>query len=100
MVTIKIDEDTLLEMLLNRVKYWESNKDVVDLYSEYYKNLIDFEYFEDAELDINCIVDNDCINYLTTISKEDFKEYCIENETDERIEAFNKDKDLYLIRTY
>lgn len=100
MITIKIDEDTLLEMLLDRVKYWESNKDVVDLYNEYYENLIDSGCFENTELDINYIVDNDCINYLTVISKEDFKDYNIEDETDERIEAFNKDKDLYLIRTY
>lgn len=100
MITIKIDEDTLLEMLLDRVEYWKSDKDIVDLYSEYYKNLIYSGCFEDTELDINYIVDNDCINYLTTISEEDFKDYNIEDETDERIEAFNKDKDLYLIRTY
>lgn len=100
MVTIKIDEDTLLEMLLDRVEYWESNKDVTDLYREYYENLINSDCFEGIELDINYIVDNDYINYLTTISKEDFKDYYIEDETDERIEAFNKDKDLYLIRTY
>ena len=87
-------------MLLDRVEYWESNKDIVDLYSEYYENLIYSGCFEDTELDINYIVDNDCINYLTTISKEDFKDYYIEDETDKRIEAFNKDNNLYLIRTY
>ena len=100
MVTIKIDEDTLLEMLLDRVEYWTSNEDVIELYSEYYKDLIYSEYFEDTELDINYIVDNDYINYFTTISKDDFKDYDIEDETDERIVTFNEDKDLYLIRTY
>lgn len=100
MITIKINEDTLLEMLLDRVEYWTSDEDVVDLYGEYYKDLIDCGCFEDTELDINYIVDNDYINYLTTISKEDFEDYNIEDETNERIVASNKDKDLYLIRTY
>ena len=100
MITIKIDEDTLLEMLLDRVEYWTSDEDVVDLYSEYYRDLIYSGCFEDTELDINYIVDNDYINYLTTINKEDFKNYNIEDKTDEKIVAFNEDKDLYLIRTY
>ena len=46
------------------------------------------------------VVDNDYINYLATISKEDFEQYNIEDETDDKIVAFNKEKDLYLIRTY
>lgn len=100
MITIKINEDILLEMLLDRVEYWTNDEDVVDLYSEYYKDLIDCGYFENTELDINYIVDNDYMNYLTTISKEDFEDYNVEDETDERIVASDKDKDLYLIRTY
>lgn len=100
MITVKIDEDTFLEMLLDRVEYWTSDEDVIDLYSEYYEDLIYSGCFEGAELNIDYIVDNDYINYFTTISKEDFEDYNIEDETDERIVAYNKDKDLYLIRTY
>ena len=100
MITIKINEDTLLGMLLDRVEFWTIDKDIVDLYSEYYRDLIYSGCFEDNELDIKYIVDNDYINYFTTINKEDFKNYNIKDKTDEKIVAFNEDKDLYLIRTY
>lgn len=46
------------------------------------------------------IVDNDYVNNLTTISKEDFEEYNIKDETDDMIVALNKAADLYLIRTW
>lgn len=99
MITVKIDEGTLLEMLLDRVEYWTSDEEVINLYRDYYERLIDFGCFEGCELDIMVIVDNDYINYLTTISKEDFEDYNIEDETDDRIEASNEEEDLYLIRT-
>lgn len=100
MITVKIDEDTLLEMLLNRVEFWTKDEDVIDLYEDYYKKLVDCECFEGCELDIKNIVDNDYINNLTTISKEDFGQWDIESEVDDSIVAFNEEKDLYLIRTY
>ena len=46
------------------------------------------------------IVDNDYTNYLATISKEDFEQCGIESEMDDKVVAFNEEKDLYLIRTY
>lgn len=100
MVTVKIDEDTLLEMLLDRLKYWTSDNSVIKLYIDYYKGLIYSRCFEGCTLDIMNIVDNDYINNLTTISKEDFEQWGIESEIDDKIVAFNEEKDLYLIRTY
>lgn len=100
MVTIKIDESILLEMLLDRVEFWTSNETVIDLYRDYYGRLINSGYFDGCELDILSIVDNDYVNNLTTISKEDFEYWDIESEKSDCIEAFNEEKDLYLIRTY
>lgn len=100
MITIKINEDKLLEMLLDRLEFWTSDESVINLYRNYYENLIDWGCFEGCTLDIMSIVDNDYCNYLTTISKEDFEQWSIESEMDDKIVAFNEEEDLYLIRTY
>ena len=100
MVIVTIDEDTLLEMLLDRLEYWTSDEDVIALYRNYYKKLIDCGCFEGCKLDIMNVVDNDYINNLITISKEDFEQWSIESEIDDKIVAFNEEKDLYLIQTY
>ena len=100
MVTVTIDEDTLLEMLLDRVEYWTSDESVINLYRDYYEGLIDCGCFEGCTLDIMSIVDNDYTNNLATINKEDFEQWNIEDELDDKVAAFNEEKDLYLIRTY
>ena len=100
MITIKIDEDKLLEMLLDRVEYWTSDENVIALYRNYYEMLIDSGCFEGCAIDIMSIVDNDYINNLAYISKEDFEQWNIENELDDKVVAFNEEKDLYLIKTY
>lgn len=100
MITVTIDEDTLLEMLLDRVEYWTSDESIINLYRDYYEGLVYSGCFEDCTLDIMSIVDNDYINKLAYISKEDFEQWNIESETDDKIVAFNKEEDLYLIQTY
>ena len=100
MVTVTVDEDTLLEMLLDRLEFWTSDEDVINLYRDYYENLIVSGCFEGCTLDIMSVVDNDYCNNLATISKEDFEQWGIESEIDDKIVAFNEEEDLYLIRTY
>lgn len=100
MITVKIDKDKLLEMLLDRLKYWTSNESVINLYRDYYEGLVYAGCFEGCTLDIMNIVDNDYINYLTTIEKEDFEQWNIESEMDDKIVAFNEEQNLYLVRTY
>ena len=100
MVTVTVDEDTLLEILLDRVEYWTSDEDVINLYRNYYEGLVYSGCFEGCNLDIMSIVDNDYINNLTTISKEDFEQWGIESEEDDKIVAFNEEQNLYLVRTY
>ena len=100
MVTVTINEDTLLEMLLDRLRFWTDDESVINLYRDYYEGLVYSGCFEGCNLDIMSIVDNDYINYLATISKEDFEQWGIESEVDDKIVAFNEEKDLYLIKTY
>ena len=100
MITIKIDEDKLLEMLVDRVKYWTSDENVINLYRNYYEMLIDFGCFEGCKLDIMSIVDNDYTNNLIVINKEDFEDWGVESFEDDKIEASNKEQNLYLARTY
>ncbi len=111
MVTVKIDDDDLLEMLVNRLDYWTDDRDIKDLYSKMYEHLIDGGCFEGAELDISVIVDNDYINYCTIIddSDENYKkliELYHNNEYDVScndvgcsfIEAVSDDEKLILVR--
>lgn len=100
MVTVTVNEDTLLEMLLDRLEFWTSDEDVINLYRDYYEGLVYSGCFEGCNLDIMMVVDNDYCNNLATISKEDFEQWGIESEIDDKIVAFNEKEDLYLIRTY
>ena len=100
MITIKIDEDKLLEILVDRVKYWTSDENVIALYRNYYEKLIDYGCFEGRELDIMSVVDNDYTNNLIVLNKEDFEDWGVESLEDDKIEAFNKEQNLYLVRTY
>ena len=100
MITVTVDENKLLEMLLDRLRFWTSDESVVKLYMDYYEGLVYSGCFEGCNLDIIIIVDNDYVNDLAVISKEDFEQWGIESEVDDKIVAFNKEEDLYLIRAY
>ena len=100
MVTVTVDEDTLLEMLLDRLEYWTSDEDIINLYRDYYQGLVYSGCFEGCTLDIMSVVDNDYINNLIVLDKEDFEDYGVEGFEDDKIEAFNKEQNLYLVRTY
>lgn len=92
MVTVTVNEDTLLEMLLDRLEFWTSDEDVINLYRDYYEGLVYSGCFEGCNLDIMMVVDNDYCNNLATISKEDFEQWGIESEIDDKIVAFNEKK--------
>ncbi len=62
MITVKIDEDELLNMLMDRVERWTDDPDTLELFEKFYENRINGGYFDDAELDIMSIVDNDYVN--------------------------------------
>lgn len=71
MVTIKIKENDLLDMLMDRVEQWNSTTAALNLYEKMYESEIEAGCFEGAEIDINLIVDNDVINYCNIIEEGD-----------------------------
>ena len=68
---IKIDNDELVEMLVNRLDYWDASKEVKELYEKMYTNYAENGCFEEAELNVNGIVDNDYINYCHVLDDSD-----------------------------
>lgn len=78
MPTIYIEEDDLLDLLMNRVKFWAHDNDEYDkiairLYEQMYDNYIQSGVFESPseKLDIKVIVDNDWVNNCGVIQKGD-----------------------------
>lgn len=107
MITVKIDETTLLDLLVDRLEWWTDKKDIIELYKEYNNSLIESGCFEGEELDIYTLVDNDWVNYTRVITSDELKkEYNVDiNNTDEddyydRVLLAIPEKDLYLVRTY
>lgn len=101
MINVQIDEKTLLNLFMNRLEYWTTDSEVLELYEEYLQDLINGGCFEGAELDVSLLVDNLYINNTAVTDKEGLsKEYSIETDNCERILARNEDKDLYLVSTY
>lgn len=73
MITIKIREEDLLDALMERCEVWMSKDSTTyRLFKDMYESYIDSGCFEDAEIDIMQIVDNDYINWCQHFSKEDF----------------------------
>lgn len=68
---VKIDNDTALEMLMDRLQVWTDDSTTHELYREMYENYIDCGVFENGEFDVMAIVDNDYVNYCDVISEGD-----------------------------
>ena len=100
MINVQINEVTLLNLFMNRLEYWTSDDDVLALYENYLKDLIDCGCFENSELDINLIIDNLYINNTTIMDKEMLDDNGIEVDDSEKVLAKNEDKDLYLVSSY
>lgn len=82
-VTVIIDEDDLLEMLMDRVREWTT--DNADLFEKMYDKRVYGGCFEGMELNIMYIVDNDYVNNTSVISREDEPE-----EWDNMVNAYNE----------
>lgn len=101
MVNVRIDEDELLSMLMDRVDFWTGDADIKKLYEVYYSDLIDSGCFEGVELNISLIVDNDYINNLSVYDdiEDIMKDFRVdEEEVRDRIVA--EYNGSYLVRTY
>ena len=95
MITVKIDEADLLDMLVDRVGYWTDDRDVLKLYEQYYDSMVYGGCFDGAELDINSIVDNDYVNWLTVVDREEYNKDREEYLRDNIKNFIEENKDLY-----
>lgn len=69
MITVRIDEDTALEMLMERVEYWTDDVNVQGLYRQMYESYIDCGCFDGDEFNTMQIVDNDYINWCKIVEE-------------------------------
>lgn len=68
---VRIDDNTALEMLMERVEFWTDDHTVYKLYEQMYESYIDGGVFENGRFEIMEIVDNDYVNWCTVISEGD-----------------------------
>ena len=80
-----IDNDTAVDMLVERVKNWTDDSEVIDLYEKYYENAVANGYWEGCEFDVMSIVDNDYVNNMGTVCEDD----CSEETWAEILERYN-----------
>lgn len=88
-IKVTIDSDTLAEMFYDRVSYatqWMKHWQDEEAFNEYYDDMIDSGIFDDAELDIPLIVDNDVVNEIDTYTEDEYvKEFGTIDEMADRI---------------
>jgi len=111
---VKMDNDEIIEMLVNRLDYWNVDREVKELYEKMYTNYVENGVFEGAELDVKAIVDNDYVNYCQVLDDSDdcFEavlkhhhdgDYDISCEDDcdgySFIEAVSDDESMILVRS-
>lgn len=73
-ITIKIDEEDALEMLMDRLAVWNTDDNdgiVYDLYHDMYESYIDNGCFDGTDFDVMSIVDNDWVNWCSVIEPGD-----------------------------
>lgn len=100
MINVKINETTLLNLFIDRLEFWTSDSDVLELYENYLKDLINCGCFEDAELDINMIIDNLYLNDTSIMDKKELLKNNTDVDDEDKVLAKNEEKDLYLVSNY
>lgn len=99
MITVKIDESDLLDLLMERVEWLIDDVDTQGLFREYYSKMVDC--MDGMELDINKIVDNDYYNNFNIYeSVEDVMHEFNENKEEAQDRIVAEYKGLYLVRAY
>lgn len=70
-ITVEIDEDEALDMLMNRLKHWTNDRVAYDLYEQMYESYIDGGAFDGDTFNVMQIVDNDWVNYCEVVEPGD-----------------------------
>lgn len=86
MITVRIENETAIEMLMERVEYWTDDVNVQALFRQMYESYIDCGCFDSGEFNVKAIVDNDYINWCTIVDEGD--------EGFEEIKAIYEDQGL------
>lgn len=68
---VNIDNDTALDMLMDRVSHWTDDVTTHRLYEAMYESYVDGGVFDGGDFDVMAIVDNDYVNWCTVISEGD-----------------------------
>lgn len=97
MITIKINEWDLLDILMERVKYWTTDGEVLSLYESYLDDLIESGCISDIELDVMVFIDNLYINDTLIMTSKELRENNIDVENGRVL--YSQD-DLYLVQAY
>ena len=71
MITVKIDNDEALEMLMSRLSVWTSDEITLELYEKMYESYIDNGFFDGCEFAVMTIVDNDYANWCDVVEKDE-----------------------------
>ena len=75
MITIEIEEDDLLDLLMTRfADSWNDGKTYgtdYELFARYYEGLIDSGVFDGAKINISEIVDNDYVNETRIVTEDE-----------------------------
>lgn len=100
MINIQVDEEQLLDLLMNRVEYWTTDRQVLSLYESYLEELIDGGCFEGVNLDISQLIDNLYINDTQVMDKDELKSNGIDVNDYDKVLAKDTDNDLYLVSSY
>ena len=66
----------VIDVFESRVRFWTSDKKIIDLYRLMYLNQLMYVFEDKDEIDVYDIVDNDYVNYCKVIfeNDEDYKE--------------------------
>ena len=100
MINVQINETDLLDLFMNRLEFWTSDSDTIELYKEYIENLINDGCFEGWELDVNLFIDNLYVNDTTTMDKKELDSNNIDIDDWDKILVKNEEVDLYLVSSY
>lgn len=101
MITVQIDSDDMIEMLMDRLSaYWlkTSLGEEYDLWLQYYTDAVENGYYDGSDFNIAEIVDNDYVNYINFMDREScIDEYGFDPEEDEDGRVLATDGEYYLI---
>ena len=70
-MTVNIDNNMVLNILMERVYHWTDDVDVRMLFEKYYEQMISEGVFDGCDFDVMNIVDNDYINWTSVYSEEE-----------------------------